>query len=204
MLLSGNLIPEPSVVQLLEGLDELAIPIYHVSTDTYRTAMNATAVQGKLRPDNERKIALALGMFEANADLPALEEKIRITPSATMSPLMFEYSLFQRARQERKHIVLPEGEDDRILQAAEILRLREVVDLTILGEENRLRSRAATLGLKLDQVPFIDPQTSDLRDEFARTFFTLRKHKGITLDTAFDNMSDVSYFGNHDGVQGHG
>ena len=195
MLLSGGLMPAPSIVQLLKGLDDLAIPMYRVSSDTYRTAMNAAAVQGRLHPDNERKIARAIGMFEANVDIPALEEKIRVTPSAAMSPLMFEYSLFQRARQERKHIVLPEGEDDRILQAAEILRLRDVVDLTILGEENRVRSRAATLGLKLDGVSFIDPQTSPLHDEFTETFTALRKHKGVTMDTASDIMRDVSYFG---------
>ena len=195
LLLSGGSPSEPSIVQLLEGLDDLAIPIYRVSSDTYRTATNAAAVQGKLRPDNERKIAKALGMFEAHVDIPVLEEKIRVTPSSTMSPLMFEYSLFQQARQERKHIVLPEGADDRILQAAELLRLRDVVDLTILGKENRLRSRAATLGLKLDGVNIIDPQTSPLRDEFAETFFQLRKHKGLTVDMALDTMSDVSYFG---------
>ena len=195
MLLSGGLIPAPSVVQLLEGVDELAIPIYRVAVDTYRTAMDAAAVEGKLRPDNERKIARAIGMFEANVDIPALEEKIRVTDSTTMSPLMFEYSLFQRARQVRKHIVLPEGDDDRILQAAEILRLRDVVDLTILGSESKLRSRAATLGLKLDGVNYIDPQTSPLHEEFSETFFELRKHKGITMDMASDTLRDVSYFG---------
>ena len=195
MLLSGGLIPAPSVVQLLEGVDELAIPIYRVAGDTYRTAMDAAAVQGKLRPDYEHKIARALGMFEASVDIPALEEKIRVTASSTMSPLMFEYSLFERARQARKHIVLPEGDDDRILQAAEILRLRDVVDLTILGSESRLRSRAATLGLKLDGVSFIDPQTSPLHEEFVETFFELRKHKGITMDMASDTLRDVSYFG---------
>ncbi|MEA2113957.1 MAG: phosphate acetyltransferase [Thermodesulfobacteriota bacterium] len=195
MLLSGGLIPAPSVVQLLEGVDELAIPIYRVAGDTYRTAMDAAAVEGKLRPDNERKIARALGMFEANVDIPALEEEIRVTASSTMSPLMFEYSLFQRARQVRKHIVLPEGDDDRILQAAEILRLRDVVDLTILGRESKLRSRAATLGLKLDGVNYIDPQTSPLHEEFSETFFELRKRKGITMDMASDTLRDVSYFG---------
>lgn len=195
MLLSGGLIPAPSVVQLLEGVDELAIPIYRVTGDTYRTAMDAAAVQGKLRPDYERKIARALGMFEANVDIPALEERIRVTASSTMSPLMFEYSLFERARQIRKHIVLPEGNDDRILQAAEILRLRDVVDLTILGKESRLRSRAATLGLKLDGVSFIDPQTSSLHEEFVETFYELRKHKGITMDMASDTLRDGSYFG---------
>jgi len=195
MLLSGALIPPPSVVQLLEGVDELAIPIYRVAGDTYRTAMDAAAVQGKLRPDYERKIARALGMFEANVDIPALEERIRVTASSTMSPLMFEYSLFERARKARKHIVLPEGDDDRILQAAEILRLRDVVDLTILGTESKLRSRAATLGLKLDGVNYIDPQTSPLHEEFSETFFELRKHKGITVDMASDTLRDVSYFG---------
>ena len=195
MLLSGNLTPAPSIVRLLEGLDDLAIPIYRVAGDTYRTAMQAAAVQGRLRPENERKIAMALGMFENNVDIAALEEKVRVTPSTTLSPLMFEYSLFKRARHERKHIVLPEGDDDRILQAAELLRLRDVVDLTILGEEKQLRSRAASLGLSLDGVNFIDPLTSSLRDEFAETFFKLRKHKGITLDNARDAMTDFSYFG---------
>lgn len=195
MLLSGNLIPAPSVVQLLEGIGELAIPIYRVAGDTYRTAMESAAVQGKMRPDYERKIAQALGMFEAHVDIPVLEEKIRVTASTTMSPLMFEYSLFERARQEHKHIVLPEGDDDRILQAAEILRLRDVVELTILGSESRLRARAASLGLKLENVSFIDPLTSSLHDEFTETFFELRKHKGITMDMASDTMRDVSYFG---------
>jgi phosphate acetyltransferase len=195
ILLSGGLTPEPSITSLLEGLDDLAIPIYTVADDTYRTAMQVAAVQGTVRPDNERKIARALGVFERNVDIPALEERIRVTPATTMSPLMFEYSLFQRARKERQHIVLPEGDDERILQAAEILRLRDVVDLTILGEEDRLRAKAATLGLKLEGVHVINPRASALHEKFARSFFELRKHKGMTLDNALDSMNEGSYFG---------
>lgn len=197
ILLSGGLTLDQSIVRLLEGLDDLdlAIPIYSVATDTYRTAIQAAAVKGTVRPDNEQKIAQALGMFERNIDIPALEERIRVTPSTTMSPLMFEYSLFQRAREQRQHIVLPEGDDDRILQAAEILRLRDVVDLTLLGKEDTLRARAATLGLKLEGVNFINPQDSELHEKFARNFYDLRKHKGISMDHALDSMNDVSYFG---------
>ncbi len=195
LLLSGGLKPEPSIVRLLEGLNNQAIPIYSVPDDTFRTAMAAARVRGRVRPGNERKIARALGLFETHVDIPALEEKIRVTPPSVMSPMMFEYSLFQRARQERKHIVLPEGDDDRILQAAEILRLRDVVDLTILGDPDQVRSRGVALGLKLDGVEVIDPETSSLREEFARVFHRLRRHKGITLDIAFDTISDVSYFG---------
>jgi len=195
ILLSGGLSLEPSIIRLLEGLDELAIPIYSVTDDTYRTAMKASTITGTVRPHNERKIALALGMFENNINLSVLEEKIRLTPSTTQSPLMFEYSLFQQARRKRQHIVLPEGDDDRILQAAEILRLRDVVDLTILGNEDNLRAKAATLGLKLEGVSFINPLKSKLHEKFAKCFFELRKHKGITMDNALDSMNDVSYFG---------
>jgi phosphate acetyltransferase len=195
ILLSGNMKPEPSIRRLLDGIDELAIPIYRVSSDTYRTATNAAAVRGRLHPLNERKIAQALGLFETNIDMTSLREKARLTSKTHMSPLMFEYSLFERARKQRKHIVLPEGSDDRILQAAEILRFRDVVDITILGEEDKVRARCASLGLRLEGVSFIDPGVSELREEFAETFFDLRKHKGITLDNARDTMSDVSYFG---------
>ncbi|MEA3469780.1 MAG: phosphate acetyltransferase [Thermodesulfobacteriota bacterium] len=195
ILLSGDITPDPSISKLLEGLDEISIPIYRVAEDTYRTAMQAAAVRAGLRPEDDRKIARALGMFESNVDMVSLKEKIRVTPGTIMSPLMFEYSLFQRARQDRKHIVLPEGDDDRILQAAELLCLRDVVDLTILGEEKTLRSRASGLGLTLDGVTFIDPQTSSLTSEFAETLCQLRKKKGLTMDNAMDAMMDYSYFG---------
>jgi len=203
ILLSGGLTPESSIISMLEGLDELAIPIYSVPNDTYRTATQIASIKGTVRPDNERKIAQALGIFESHVNIPALQERIRVTKSTTMSPLMFEYSLFQRARKDRQHIVLPEGNDDRILQAAEILRLRDVVDLTILGEQEKLLTRAATLGLKLEGVNFINPRQSDLHERFAERFLELRKHKGITIDNARDAMNDVSYFGTmmvHEGM----
>ncbi len=195
LILTGNLMPEPSIIRLLEGIDDMAIPIYTVKTDTYTTATDVAAVKGRLSPDNERKVARALGLFEAYVNTSALEEKIRVTPSSGMSPLMFEYSLFQRARQNRKHIVLPEGYDDRILRAAEIICLRDVADLTILGDEGKIRLQATKLGLKLRGVKFIDPDASPLREKFAGIFFEMRKQKGVTMDTAFDIMSDATYFG---------
>jgi phosphate acetyltransferase len=195
MLLSGNFVPSPSMVRLLEGIDDLALPIYLMPGDTYRAALRAGEIRGTLRPHNEQKIARALGVFESHVDTLGLEQQVIETESTTMSPLMFEYSLFQRARGDRKHIVLPEGSEERILRAAEILRSREVVDLTLLGEEKSIRNRAATLGLKLQDVAIIDPKTSPLRDEFIENFFQLRRHKGFTRDYARDAINDVSYFG---------
>ncbi len=195
MLLSGGFEPNPSMVRLLEGIEDLAMPIYTISGDTYRAAMRAGEVKGTLRPHNEQKIARALGVFESHVDAIGLEDQVIQTVSSSMSPLMFEYSLFQRARSDRKHIVLPEGSDERILRAAEILRSREVVDLTLLGEEKGIRNRAATLGLKLQDVAIVDPKTSSLREEFIETLYELRRHKGFTRDYARDAVNDVSYFG---------
>ena len=195
MLLTGDLEPSHSMVRMLDGIDDLALPIYIVPGDTYREAMRAGEVKGVLLPHNEQKIARALGVFESHIDSNGLEQQVIQTVSTTMSPLMFEYSLFQRARSDRKHIVLPEGSDERILRAAEILRAREVVDLTLLGEERSIRNRAAALGLKLQDVAIVDPQSSNLRDEFIETLFQLRRHKGMTRDRARDTISDVGYFG---------
>ena len=195
LILTGDILPSASMQNLLKGMKESTIPIYSVATDTYRTAMQAGEVPGILRATNERKIAKALGMFESHVDTEALEQKIVHTVPTAISPLMFEYSLFKRARTAIQHIVLPEGNDDRILQAAEILRLREVVDLTILGNEDHIRNRSAQLGLKLKDVAIIDPHTSPLRENYAQTLYTLRCHKGMTQDFAYDRITNVSYFG---------
>jgi phosphate acetyltransferase len=195
LLLSGGLEPSPSMVRLLNGIDDLALPIYQMNGDTYTVAQRAGEVKGVLRPHYEQKINRALGVFESHVDTTGLEQQVIESVATTMSPLMFEYSLFQRARADRRHIVLPEGEEERILRAAEILRSREVVDLTLLGEEKVIRSRAASLGLKLQDVAIIDPKTSPLREEFIETLYELRRHKGFTRDYAHDAVNDVSYFG---------
>jgi phosphate acetyltransferase len=112
-----------------------------------------------------------------------------------MTPLMFEYELLQRAKAQKQHIVLPEGSEERILRAAEILLLRDVVEITLLGNETEIRQKIQSLGLKLDQVKIIDPLLSELRPMFAESYYQARKHKAIVYDTAFDLMADVSYFG---------
>ncbi len=127
--------------------------------------------------------------------LRELEDRIRVTRSAKMTPLRFEYELIERAKASRRHIVLPEGGDERILRAAEILRRRGVADLTVLGEPAEVRALEATLGIDLEGVSIVDPLTSEWRDEFVKTYHELRQHKGVNEDMARDIVGDVSYFG---------
>ena len=195
IILSGDQEPAPPIQKLLKGVKPMRLPILHSPHDTFTTALKVNNVEGRILPSDERKIAVALGMMESYVDMQQLRGLIASDHAKRVTPLMFEYELIQRAKKQIKHIVLPEGEDERILRAAEILSLRQVVKLSILGEEEKVRSKASHLGLKLRDIQIINPRTSELRKEFAEVYTELRSHKCMTLKAACDIMTDVSYFG---------
>ncbi len=196
LLLTGGLTPENPVQRLMEGFKKYSpLPVVSVDTDTYTTAMNASVVRPALTPENERKIAAALGVFESHVNTKQLEDRIEVVRSNRVTPIMFEYELIERAKADRQHIVLPEGEEERILRASEILFRRGVVDITLLGNSAEIRNKIGTLGLNFDGIHIIDPLTSEHRESFAQTYYALRKHKGISEKMAGDTVTDVSFFG---------
>jgi phosphate acetyltransferase len=195
LVLTGGLDPEPAILRLVDGLGAASVPVLSVGTDTYSTAAAVGAVRGALRADSELKVARALALFEEHVDVAALERRVAVAPSTRVTPLQFEQELTERAKADRQHIVLPEGGDDRILQAAGQLLGRGVVDLTVLGDETAVHGRAAALGLDLAGLQVVDPSTSEWRERFAATYAELRRHKGMALPLARDLMVDGAYFG---------
>jgi phosphate acetyltransferase len=169
-------------------------PVLQVPDLTHVVVAALPSVRALIRPDNERKIARALGVFEAGVDTAELERRIALERPARVTPIMFEYELIERARSDRRHIVLPEGDDDRVLRAAEILLERGVVDVTILGEPDEVSTRASALGVELGAAEIVSPLGSPLREDFAVRYFELRKHKGVTEEVAFDVVGDSTYF----------
>ena len=195
LVLSGGIEPASQVNHLINGFPKAPVPILKVSSDTHTTSMNIDAIRAVIAPNNHRKIATALGTFESYVDFEALTSRIEVTRSTTVTPLMFEYELISRAKANRQHIVLPEGTEDRILQATEILLRRNVAEITLLGNEEKIHAKAATLGLDLESINVVDPEFSELRARFATEYTSLRRHKGATLDVAVDIMLDVNHFG---------
>jgi phosphate acetyltransferase len=195
LLLTGGIPPAQQVRKLLDGLDVAPLPVLSVQTDTFTTAMHVNAVEPSIVHGNTRKIAAVLGMVESSVDLPALLERIAVARAKKQTPLMFQYELIERSKRQRRSIVLPEGEEERILRAAEIVLLRGICDITLLGNPDEIRKKINALGLSLGDVQIIDPVSSDLRRQFADAYFNARKHKGISSEMAYDTMSDVSYFG---------
>jgi phosphate acetyltransferase len=108
---------------------------------------------------------------------------------------MFEYSLVEKAASNRQHIVLPEGLGERILSATDIILRRGIADITLLGKEDEIRTKASKLNLNIEGAQIIDTCASEYYDDFVATYFDIRKHRGIVMDVARDRMCDPTYFG---------
>lgn len=192
IVLNGGFELHPSIAALVSGL---RLPIIATALGTYDTAGAAAAARGRVTATSQRKIDTALELMDRNVDITDLLAQLAIPIPTVTTPQMFTYQLQLRARSDRKHIVLPEGEDDRILRSAGRLLQRRVADLTILGDQARIRLRSAELGVNLDGANVIDPLSSDLRDQFADQYAELRSAKGITVEQAREIMRDATYFG---------
>jgi len=185
----------PLTETLRRLLESAPFPVIETPKPVHVAAAAVQSVRPLIRPDSERKIATALGAFDSGVDTAELDRRIALERPVRVTPIMFEYELIERAKGDRKRIVLPEGDDERVLRGAEILVRRGVVDVTLLGNADELKSRAGAIGVDLDGIELVDPVTSPLRDDFAKRYFELRKHRGVTEDAAYDMVVDPSYFG---------
>jgi phosphate acetyltransferase len=192
VVLTAGYEPAEAVRRLI---DRAPFPVFETPSRTFAVASAVAAVQPHIEPDDERRIANALGAFQAGVDPVELGDRIAVEREPRMTPVMFEYELLERAKEDRRHIVLPEGDDDRVLQAADILLRRGAVALTILGRPEQVGTRAAALGLELSEASVVDPESSPLRKAFAERYHELRAHKGMTEELAFETVADESYFG---------
>ncbi|MET7538348.1 phosphate acetyltransferase [Streptomyces sp. NPDC055059] len=183
--------------EILTLSDRLApgTPVVAVKGGSFPTAGELFAMEGKLNAATPRKAETALGLFERWVDTTGLLERVSAPSSDRVTPMMFEHKLLERARADKRRVVLPEGTEERVLRAADVLLRRGVCDLTLLGPVEQIRKKAADLGVDLVDSQLIDPVTSGLRDRFAAQYAQLRAHKGVTVELAYDVVADVNYFG---------
>jgi phosphate acetyltransferase len=194
IVLNGGFELSPTIDKLIAGLDD-GTPIIATDLGTYETIQRIVQAPARLTPDSARKIDTVLALFAQHIDEVELLDALGARATSVVTPLMFEYSLIERARATTTHIVLPEGDDDRILKAASTVLSRGIARLTILGNERDIRVRASRLGIDLDAAVIIDPGESELRESFAHEYARLRSHRGVTLEIAKETLADVSFFG---------
>lgn len=196
IILTGNLEPEEPVLKLVDGLSKV-IPILSVETGTFETTNIIGSIQSNISAEDTEKIMSSIQTFQNSIDADKWINRITSFENEVVTPYMFQYQLVQRVKTERKRIVLPESNDNRILKATERLSQMDIVDLILLGEPTQVKAQINELGLHInwDNVTIINPATFEHKLDYAETFYELRKHKNINMEIARDTMSDVSYFG---------
>ncbi|MFE9412681.1 phosphate acetyltransferase [Streptomyces sp. NPDC006704] len=186
--------PGPEILTLADRLAP-GTPVVAVAGRSFPTAAELFALEGKLNAATPRKAETAIGLFERHVDTADLLARVSVARSGRVTPMMFEHDLLEQARAHRRRVVLPEGTEERVLRAADVLLRRDVCELTLLGDVEAIRKKAADLGIDVTKCQIIDPATSELRQSFAERYAQLRAHKGVTVELAYDVVADVNYFG---------
>ncbi|AWK10835.1 phosphate acetyltransferase [Streptomyces spongiicola] len=202
LLLTLDERPGDSILTLASRLAP-GTPVISVPGGSWPTAAELFSLEGKLNAATPRKAETALGLFERHVDTAGLLARLEVARTGRVTPMMFEHDLLEQARADRRRVVLPEGTEERVLRAADVLVRRDVCDLTLLGNTDVIRKKAADLGIDLGGVQLIDPASSELRQRFAELYARLRAHRGATVELAYDVVSDVNYFGTlmvHEGL----
>ncbi|WP_153796945.1 phosphate acetyltransferase [Foetidibacter luteolus] len=196
IILTAGTKPEDPLIKLIEGL-QTVIPVIAVEYGTFETTTRVGAIHSRITAGNTQKIEQAIELFDKHVDINTLDERIITFRAEGITPHMFQYQLVKQAKSAKKHIVLPEGNDDRILKAAARLTAQQVVQLTILGDPAEINASARRLGINLDaaSVNIINPVASAYYEPYVQTLYELRKNKNVNLEMARDLMTDVSYFG---------
>ncbi len=195
ILLTGALDLPKSMHNLINGWPNVPVPILSVDHHTYKTVSVLMDLHGRIEADDERKINMALALFENNIDTRTLSNSIIQATSEKKTPMMFEFQIMEQARRKAMRIVLPEGNEERILRASEILLQRNVAEIILLGDVNQIQAKASECGVDISGATLINPVESEYFEDFVNTYYELRKAKGMTLEVARDRMLDATYFG---------
>ncbi len=196
ILLTGGLLPEEPIMKLIQGLKEV-VPILAIEHGTFEVANQIGAIRSHIYPTNDQRIYTSLNTFDKHMDISDLIRKYLTFKPKGLTPRMFQYDLLKKAQKVKKHIVLPEGTDDRILLAAARLTVLDIVDITLLGSKSSIEEKINELGISmnLEKVQILDPLSSPQFEDYVNTFYELRKHKNVNMNMAHDMMQDVSFFG---------
>ncbi len=196
IVLTGGLIPNDNIMKLIGTLSDLPLPIFSVRCNTIEAVNKINSLVVHVSSNDCQKIDIAKSLVHQHVDYEKINDKLKLEKVRKRTPDIFKYEILERARSEKKRIVLPEGEDDRTLKAAEWIQDREIADLILLGDEELITKKAAMLGIKLgSEIDIINPVESERLEEYVNTYYELRKHKHYTMDVARDRMQDAIYYG---------
>ncbi|RLN94140.1 hypothetical protein BBJ28_00008334 [Nothophytophthora sp. Chile5] len=199
VLTNGNY-PHSNTQEILQGVEALdktglSIPIFSVPNDTFTTADGFTKVSTDILPTSQLKIDRCKHLFDEFVEKEMIIGELDEGMVVHRSPKHFQHFIFNKARTVQRHVVLTEGEDIRVLQAADEVLRQGLSKVTILGNPDDIFRHAKSLNLDLSRANVVRTAESDLLEKYVDRFFEKRKHKGVTRDAARDAVLEETCFG---------
>lgn len=193
IVLTGGEMPGKVIREIIAGLEQ-PFPVLLTQNPTYETATLLYSAKFSLTKEDMPKVFSAIDAMKPYLLTPLIKLLKKPISPTHLSPAIFLYELIQKAKQNKRHIVLPEGHDPRILTAASHLLKRDIVTITLLGNRERITLLAKRLDLELPNIQIINIEQSPNKERYAQQYFELRKHKNINLPIALERMTDVNFF----------
>lgn len=185
-----------SAKKILASSPDSGLPALLSNSCAYEAITALRKFKGAIDPQDKARIDAILGLYEKHVDGGEIMKRImEASEKGRMSPMMFEYELIERAKSDKMRIVLAEGEEERILRATDILLRREVADIILLGDREKISKKAKALGLDISMATLIAPASSPKFAEYAHAYCEYRSKKGVTEEQATQKMMDATYFG---------
>lgn len=187
---------DPVIKAVLDGIPTQYIPVMAVKEDIWETIDALKNVGKQILPTAHAKIDTAIMIAEEHIKEEWLQKAAYSHSEVKMTPKLFQYSIMSKARAQLMHIVLPEGDDKRVVAAAGILVRRKLCRVTLLGKPDKVMTLASQSGADLSGVTVIDPETADDAEELAELLFKAREKKGMTREKALDlTRGDPNFYG---------
>jgi phosphate acetyltransferase len=196
VVLTGATAISPLVKSLLDSVPTVELPVLMARESLEEVIAILKSMSPTVLPSSKAKIEVAEGLFDQYMDETYLESMVQSTGDAVMTPKLFQYQIMKQARSSKRHIVLPEGNDKRVVSAAAELVQRGLCKVTVIGNPQEVNTVGNQLKVDLSDVNIVDPGTSSDTQRYADMLYEARKEKGMTPEKALDLVTmDPNYYG---------
>jgi phosphate acetyltransferase len=194
LLLTGATDLNPTIKDYLKAANDAGLPIYTCLQPSHEAYLKlAHMSQGIPRDDHDRIHAMSDYIVET-IDTQWLRTWIESETETFLTPVSFKYQLINRARQHKKTIVLPEGNEPRTIMAAAACAKKGIANLVLLGNEQEILRRAQNSGVILNEsIKIIDPAA--VAEQYIQPLMQLRAHKGLSEPIAREHLQDPTMLG---------
>ncbi len=194
LLLTSDSKPDPRILELCRGALQAGLPILSVSTGSYDTANRLNSLNREIPVDDRERAEFITDFVAGQLDAAWLHQRCGTPRELRLSPAVFRYQLIQRAQQANKRIVLPEGAEPLLVQAAAICQARGIARCVLLAKPEEVQAVARAQGITLPpDLEILDPDL--IRGRYVEPMVNLRKSKNLNAPMAEQQLEDPVVIG---------